>query len=122
MARDLEAEFMHALAEVRSAFPDCSLGEDDLFEVIREEETRVTTAAVTAELLLPKISALLKQPRPVPAPAPASPVARTTPSSGDPRSSAEPPARPAPPGIADLLQGMIEQENREVRSRSNSRP
>jgi hypothetical protein len=107
----LEASLLSALAEVQSQHGAESISDDDLWEVVREEEKRVADASVLAELLLPKISALLKQRATVqPGPASEQVVPSTEPRPQSPRTS-------APLGIADLLEGMLDQQRNETRTR-----
>lgn len=109
-----EAEFYEALATVRSRFGSESVTEEELWEIVRVEEKRVIDAAVLAELLLPRLMTALRAKSPTTA----------SPTSFDPPTTA--PVEPrvaipaAPPGIADLLEGMLDQQRTEARNRSSS--
>lgn len=113
--RSLESEFQHALAEIHAHFGSESVSEEDLWEIVRVEEKRVADASVIAELLLPRLLTALRSQLPAPAPSPslAPPPSASTP---EPRTLS--PA--APLGIADLLEGMLDQQRSELRSRHSS--
>ena len=116
-----ESDFTRLLDDVRGKFGLDVLSEDDLWEIVREEEGRVVQASLVAEFLLPQIAALL-QAR-ADRPSPASPAALPSPSTAavPPRpAAARAAARPAPLGIADLLEGMLDQERSEARNRPSN--
>lgn len=119
----VESDFLDALAEVRARFGDDAPPEADLWEVVVEEEKRVADAAVVAELLFPKLAELLRQRPSLPAPAPPrEDVPRPRPAAETPRTEpATTPPRGQPPGIADLLEGMLDQERAEIRNRTPPR-
>jgi hypothetical protein len=127
--RSIDHELADALAAVRAAHGPDSVHEDDLLDLFRAEQLRVTDAAVLAELLAPKLAAYLRKHglthKPVAAPSASEPFAPAP--SATAKSAAEHaplsasstlPAAPAgPPGIADLLDGMLEQDRHEERTR-----
>lgn len=111
-SRSYEAEFHQALSEIQALFGLDSVSEEDLWEVVRAEEKRVADAAVIAELLLPRLVTALRPKVPPQAPSLAAPQ----PAAPEPRA-----ANAAPLGVADLLEGMLDQQRSEARSRSASR-
>ncbi len=121
----LDTELSEALAAVRATHGPDSIHENDLLDLFRAERLRVTDATLLAELLAPKLAAFLRttgstspfpnlSARPAAAP-PASAAAPTRP----PLSASSPlPAAPTGPlGIADLLDGMLEQDRENERTR-----
>ncbi|ATC62801.1 hypothetical protein CMV30_01810 [Nibricoccus aquaticus] len=122
----LDRDLAEALATVRAAHGPDSIHENDLLDLYRAEQLRVTDAALLAELLAPKLAAFLRNhglssspfpgftpPSAAPFPAPQSAPARSPLSASSPL-----PAAPAGPlGIADLLDGMLEQDRRDERTR-----
>lgn len=123
-----ETDFLGALADVRARFGDDTPPEAELWEVVVEEEKRVADAAVVAELLLPRLSELLRE-RPtrtapiperesVPPPPPATETVRSQTLRTEVSTT---PARAQPPGIADLLEGMLDQERADIRNRTPPR-
>jgi hypothetical protein len=121
--RSLDHDLSEALATVRAVHGPDSIHENDLLDLFRAEQLRVTDATLLAELLAPKLAAFLRTAGLSPSPfaethaRPASvpPVAHGRP----PLSASSPlPAAPAgPPGIADLLDGMLEQDRHDERTR-----
>ncbi len=105
-----EVEFQQALGEIHAQFGPDVLTEEDLWEIVRVEEKRVADAFVLAELLLPRLLTALRTKHPGPATTSLAP-----PPSSSPEPRASPPA--APLGIADLLEGMLDQQRSELRSR-----
>ena len=122
--------FLRALSEVQSRFGANSVGEADLEKIIATEANRVADAAVTAELLLPKLVAALRAQMPTVISVPA--VAATAPSptsssnlapqftSPSPAEKGTPPPsrkspRAAPMNVADLIDGMLDQDRNENR-------
>jgi len=122
--------FSRALSDVQSRFGATSVGEADLEKIIATEANRVADAAVTAELLLPKLVAALRTQMPtvisvpaatMPAPSPAA-TSGTTPQfpppspaeKGTPPPSRKSP-RAAPMNVADLIDGMLDQDKNENR-------
>lgn len=110
----LENDFTSALSEVQAHHPDASLGEDDLWDVVRAEYDHVAQASAVAELLWPRLTALLRE-----RPAAAGRALPTAPTAAAPAVSAPPP-RPAVSGVADLIEGMLDLERREARRPSPS--
>jgi len=113
-----EDEFLVALTTVRATYGPASINETDLKEIVATEESRVADAAVLAELITTRITVQQAQPtaRP-PAPSHSSEGAgpsRPTPIPFPVTSSA------APFSIADLIDGMIAQEKRDVRKPTQS--
>lgn len=108
-----EVEFLQALADIHAQFGVDNLTEEDLWEIVRVEEKRVADASVLAEILLPRLLTSLRTK--LPGSAITTSLAPPTAPSPEPRSS--PPA--APLGIADLLEGMLDQQRSELRSRSS---
>jgi hypothetical protein len=119
----LDHDLAEALATVRAAHGPDSIHENDLLDLFRAEQLRVTDAALLAELLAPKLAAFLRTTglsaspfaESIARPAPPASAAPARP----PLSASSPlPAAPAgPPGIADLLDGMLEQDRRDERTR-----
>ena len=106
-----EADFQQALIEIHTRFGADTLTEEDLWEIVRVEEKRVTDAFVLAELLLPRLLTVLR----AKLPGLAAPSLAPLPATASPEPRASPPA--APLGIADLLEGMLDQQRSELRSR-----
>jgi hypothetical protein len=104
--------FLNALQTIQTRYPASGLSEDELWEIVRDEERRVADAILVAEILLPQIQSLLKQHRPASAPAATAAVEPPPPARSEPR----PPSRPAAPlGVADLIEGMLDQQRSERR-------
>jgi hypothetical protein len=108
-----EDEFVLALTTVRATYGTSSASEADLKEIVATEESRVADATVLAELIAIRLAA---QPA-VNAAAPAA----------SPEESNSPFLTPipfptsasaAPLSVADLLDGMLSQDKREVRKPS----
>lgn len=121
--RSLDAALAEALAAVRATHGPDSIHENDLLDLYRAEQLRVTDATLLAELLAPKLAAFLRTtgsaspfsefPARPADPAPAAAQARPPLSASSPL-----PAAPAGPlGIADLLDGMLEQDREHERTR-----
>jgi len=106
-----EDEFLLALTTVRATYGQASINETDLKEIVATEESRVADAAVIAELIATRMAGRQLEPaaqtrtparedtpspRPLPVPAAASPST-------------------SPFSIADLIDGMLAQEKRDVR-------
>jgi hypothetical protein len=119
----LDRELAKALDSVRDIHGPNSIHEDDLLDLFRAEQLRVTNAAVLAELLAPKLAAYLRTHGLAPSASGPSPAPRAAASSSAPTrpplsASSTLPAAPAgPPGIADLLDGMLEQDRQDERTR-----
>jgi hypothetical protein len=113
-----EEEFLVALTTVRATYGTASINETDLKDVLAIEESRVADAVVIAELIAARINAQQIQtavqpsplyqaqedtrpPLPTPIPFPAS-------------------ASTPPLSIADLIEGMLVQEKRDVRKPSQA--
>ncbi len=113
-----EDEFLAALTTVRATYGPASVDENDLREVVAIEESRVADAAVLAELIASRISTA----SPIP---PASSGTRPTISAGATAIASSlpptgtPPVAPPSLNIADLIDGMLMQEKRDVRTSSN---
>lgn len=112
--RSYDADFQHALAEIQAHFGPTSVSEDDLGEIVRTEEKRVADAAVLADLLLPRLLSSLRSKLP--------PLSSSV--APQPASAAEPrrTVTTAPLGVADLLEGMLDQQRSEARNRPAARP
>jgi hypothetical protein len=126
--RSLDHELSEALATVRAVHGPDSIHENDLLDLFRAEQLRVTDAALLAELLAPKLAAFMRSTGlsaspfaevPPRAPSPATPSPSALAPTRPPLSASSPlPAAPAgPPGIADLLDGMLEQDRHDERTR-----
>jgi hypothetical protein len=123
----LDRELADALAAVRARHGDASIHENDLLDVYRSEQLRVADATLLAELLAPKIAAHLRThgsltPNPTDASRVNADTATPSRAGSQPRpslsASSTLPAAPAgPPNIADLLDGMLEQDRHEERTR-----
>lgn|GEM_PF-5254430 len=92
---------MDALKAVRERYGPACVNDEDLDQIFQREAARVTDARILAELLAPRLLAAMGAPqsretRPAPAPPPA-----PFPASSPPTATAD------PPGIADLLDGML---------------
>ncbi|HEY9154851.1 MAG TPA: hypothetical protein VIM69_06970 [Opitutaceae bacterium] len=122
--------FARALSDVQTRFGATSVSESDLEKIIATEANRVADAAVTAELLLPKLVAALRTQMPtmISVPAPAAPLPTSTPvsqpalqfTSPSPAEKGTPPPprkspRAAPLNVADLIDGMLDQDRNENR-------
>ena len=111
-----EEEFLLALTTVRATYGTASINETDLKDIVTIEESRVADAVVIAELIATRINAQQTQtgaqpstfsqaqedtspPLPTPIPFPSS-------------------ASTPPLSIADLIEGMLTQERRDVRKPS----
>ena len=120
--------FLRALSDVQARFGPTSITEDDLEKIVATEANRVADAAVTAELLLPKIVEALRAQPPtvvtVPSSAPVYASApHVSPASAPDKGTPPPPRkspRTAPLSVADLLDGMLDQEKNEARHRPPS--
>jgi len=106
-----EDEFLLALTAVRATYGTASINEDELKEIVATEESRVADATVIAELIASRLAA---QP---PSDATNQPAAKAEPST-----PSLPTPIPFPTGnsssplsIADLIDGMLSQEKRDVR-------
>ncbi len=107
-----EDEFLLALATARATYGPASINEDDLKEIVATEESRVADASVIAELIASRLAA--QQPT-APAAAPHPATARTP--SAPPFSTGN---SSSPLSIADLIDGMLSQEKRDVRQPANA--
>lgn len=108
-----EDEFLLALMTVRATYGTASIGENDLKDLVATEESRVADAAVLADLIASRLAAA--QP---PTPAVDNEPFTSQTASGLPTPIPFPSAGSTPPlGIADLIDGMLAQEKRDVRTR-----
>lgn len=114
-----EEDFTRALAQVQEQFGGETINEDTLWEVVSQEEKRVSDAAALAEILLPKLSAVMRTRSSSAAPI-VSPAAMPVPQSA-PKTEAPAMARNGPLGVADLIQGMLDQDRSDSRPRSPAR-
>jgi len=108
-----EDEFVLALSTARATYGAASLNENDLKEIVSIEESRVADAAVIAELLASRLAT--QQP---PAPKTISPLAPKTETAAtrSPAPTTFPTGNSSSPlSIADLIDGMLSQEKRDVR-------
>ncbi len=116
-----EDEFVVALTTVRATYGPTSANEEDLKEIVSTEESRVADATVIAELIASRLAiAQTSQPT-----APLTPFTKpaqekTSPSLPTPISfPTSAPASTSPLSVADLLDGMLAQERRDVRKPAN---
>jgi hypothetical protein len=113
-----EEEFLLALTTVRATYGTASINETDLKDVLAIEESRVADAVVIAELIAARINA--QQPETASPPSPLSqaqidtrpPLPTPIPF---PTSASTPPL-----SVADLIEGMLTQERRDVRKPSQN--
>jgi hypothetical protein len=109
-----EEEFLVALRTVRATYGSASINETDLKEIVAIEESRVADASVIADLLAARINTLQPQP------AIQLSAVSSIPEDVRPSLPTPPPfpsSRSASPlSIADLIDGMLTQEKRDVRS------
>ena len=127
-ATSLERDLSQALAGVRGMFGSESVHEEDLLELFRTEQARVADASILAELLAPRLAAWFENHH-----ASAVPAASAQPRQEKSTDVSPPERRPlsasstlpapaGPPGIADLLDGMLEQDRQAERTgRTGSR-
>ena len=115
-ARSFDEDFQRALFDVQSRFGATSVSEDDLAETVAQETDRVADAAVLTELLLPKLLSAIRSKIPAASPAPSPAVPASAPLSEKVDTSSSAPSSPL--GIADLLEGMLDQQRSEIRSRN----
>ena len=108
-----EDEFLVALTTVRATYGPASINETDLKEIVPAEESRVADAVVIAELIAARINT--QQVRPAYRDStPLSTIEETRPPLPTPIPF--PSSAPTPPlSIADLIDGMLSQEKRDVR-------
>ncbi len=108
--KNFEEEFLRALGEIQAQHGVASVTEEDLWDVAARESERVANAVVLSELLLPKISALLRQRNDSAAHAPSAIPSVSNP--GFPVETRSTPKSTSPLGIADLIDGMLSQDRR----------
>jgi hypothetical protein len=121
--KSLDDDLSQALSSIRTTYGIESVHENDLLDLYRTEYTRVADASLLAELIAPKIAARLRaegtftDAPPSQSASPARPP--TSPAAPRPLSASStlPAAPAAPPGIADLLDGMLEQDREDERTR-----
>jgi hypothetical protein len=115
-AESLEEKIEGAAAQVRARYGEASLSADDLLEIFQREQNRVADALVLAELLAPRLAAQLQKNGALAVSPSSRASSEPPPRSPTPPAANRPPAVPA--GIADLIDGMLDQERREPRKRS----
>ena len=106
----MDSELSSALFSVRETYGLTSVSEDDLVEIFRLEQERVANASVLVELLAPRLASLLQRRLSI---TPSTSVSSKPAASSSPAETTRPtaPAAPeGPPGIADLIDGMLDQE------------
>lgn len=108
----LENDFVSALGEIQTRHGDAAPSEDDLWEIVRTEYDRVAQASSVAELLLPRISSLLQERAP-------SPINHASPHTEAPVTPSGASRAPIS-NIADLIEGMLDQQRDETRRAGNS--
>jgi hypothetical protein len=118
----IDTRFNDALAEVRTKFGPQSVTEDELVAVMQTEQSRVADAVTLADVVAPRLAFQLRQQN-----------VRHTPIPFSPAPAAETDIRPlpatvtksnpsaAPLGIADFIDGMLDQDREAARSRAASR-
>ena len=110
-----EDEFLVVLSTVRATYGPASINETDLKEIVATEESRVADAAVIAELIASRMTALQAPPPTASTP---SGLVQTQAGTNLPASTPAPFApsvSTSPFSIADLIDGMLAQEKRDVR-------
>jgi hypothetical protein len=116
--RNVEPEFLRNAEEVRARFGAESLTDEELWETVQAEYERVQTASTVAELMLPKLTALVRQRG---GPGPSTPAPYTPPANGTPHAqqipAQETSAPRSPLSVADLIEGMLDQQRSEARNR-----
>ena len=113
-----EDEFLLALTTVRATYGPISINENDLKEIVATEESRVADATVIAELISLRMVAHETR-TPFATSQAATPEEKST--SGLPTPIPFPTNNSASPlNIADLLDGMLAQEKRDVRKPGQS--
>jgi hypothetical protein len=113
-----EEEFLIALTTVRATYGTASINETDLKDVLGIEESRVADAVVIAELIAARINA--QQPETAGQSSPLS-VAPEETRQPLPTPIPFPSSAPTPPlSVADLIEGMLIQEKRDVRKPSQA--
>jgi hypothetical protein len=116
--RTAEDEFLLALTTVRATYGPTSINETDLKEIVATEESRVADATVIAELISSRIAA---QGSRSPFASDLYPQPEEKPTKGLPTPIPFPTSNTASPlNIADLLDGMLAQEKRDVRKPTQS--
>jgi hypothetical protein len=113
-----EDEFLVALTTVRATYGPASINETDLKEIVATEESRVADAAVLAELIATRMAVQQTQPAAQPA-APSRAAEGASPSRSAPIPFPVTPSA-SPFSIADLIDGMLAQEKRDVRKPTQS--
>jgi hypothetical protein len=112
-----EDEFLMALTTVRATYGPATINENDLKDIVATEESRVADASVLAELISSRLAVQQSQPL-------------ATPNLSSDTKSDSTPALPtpipfptnnstSPLSIADLIDGMLSQEKRDVRKPSH---
>jgi len=110
-----EDEFLIALTTVRATYGTGSIGENDLKDIVATEESRVADAAVLAELISSRLAAAQPSAATVESSSTTHTTDQTAPSLHTPipfPSSGSTPQL----SIADLIDGMLTQEKRDVRT------
>lgn len=113
-----EDEFLFALTTVRATYGPASINETELKEIVATEESRVADASVIAELIATRVAAQQPPPAAQPPAAPHSEEGNTLPRPAPIPFPASP--SPSPFSIADLIDGMLAQEKRDVRKPNQS--
>jgi len=109
-----EDEFLVVLSTVRATYGPASINETDLKEIVATEESRVADAAVIAELIASRMTALQTSTTASTPSAPSSAQAETNRPASTPAPFASS-VSTSPFSIADLIDGMLAQEKRDVR-------
>jgi hypothetical protein len=111
-----EEEFLLALTTVRATYGTGSINETDLKDIVTIEESRVADAVVIAELIATRINAQQTQTSVQPS---TSSQAQEDTSPPLPTPIPFPSSVSTPPlSVADLIEGMLTQERRDVRKPS----
>ena len=113
-----EDEFVLALTTVRATYGPISASEADLKEIVSTEESRVADAVVIAELIAARLAAAQAALPTAPIPATSATLVDrgTAPSFPTPIPFPTTTNGSNPPlSVADLLDGMLAQERRDVR-------
>jgi hypothetical protein len=114
-----EDEFLLALTTVRATYGTASVDENDLKDIVSTEESRIADAAVLAELISTRLGAVQAQSPATTGTAPQAAPNGKTAAPNLPTPIPFPSGCSTPPlSIADLIDGMLTQEKRDVRTAS----